>query len=68
LAAVIPLFHFNRVFWLNLTLQCSNLFLHNKSIKKILGAKVLQLDKMGTKNILDKFTVDLGVLDTGLLN
>jgi hypothetical protein len=68
MAAFIPILHFIRVFWLNLALQCSNLYLHNKSIKKVLGAKVLELDKMGTKNILDKFSVDLGLLDIGLLN
>lgn len=57
-----------RTFFLNLCVQYANQSLHNQALEHIFKAQVLGLDKMGTKNIMDKFSADLGLLDAGTLS
>lgn len=59
--------HIIRTFLLNLTIQLANSAIHEKALNHLFRANILELDNLGTKGILDKFSTDLGLLDVGLL-
>lgn len=59
--------HLIRTFLLNLTIQLANSALHEKALSHLFRANILELDNLGTKGILDKFSTDLGLLDVGIL-
>jgi ABC-type multidrug transport system fused ATPase/permease subunit len=67
MSAATVLFQIVRVFLLNLCLQLANESLHNRTLEHVFKAQVLEVDRMGTKEIMDKYSADLGLLDAGTL-
>ncbi len=68
MSAFIFIFQVIREFLLNLTLQLANKALHEEALSHIFNSSVIELDKLGSKGILDKFSTDLGVLDVGIFD
>ncbi len=68
MSAFIFIFQVIREFLLNLTLQLANKALHEEALAHIFNSSVIELDKLGSKGILDKFSTDLGVLDVGIFD
>lgn len=62
------LFQITRRFLLNLTIQLANKALHNEALTHLFSSNVIELDRLGSKGILDKFSTDLGLLDAGILD